>query len=145
MFSSRTGTLDRAALAKIVFANKRDRRRLNDITHPRILERIKKKIHTRSGEALVFVEAPLIERGGGGLTDLIDGLVAVTCPAELRERRVAARDGMSSEDIRRRMDSQLREEDKAAQADFLIENSSDMETLSAQVGALFKSLCARDA
>ena len=47
----------------------------------------------------MFVEASLIDRGSGGLDDLIDGLVVVTCPGELRERRVAARDGMSPEEI----------------------------------------------
>ena len=44
------GTLDRGALAEIVFTNERDRERLNGITHPRILERIKEKISARSSE-----------------------------------------------------------------------------------------------
>lgn len=138
------GTLDRGALAEIVFANERDRKRLNGITHPRILERIKEKISARSGEPMVFVEASLIDRGSDGLDDLIDGLVVVTCPGELRERRVAARDGMSPEEIRRRVDSQMSESEKASQADFLIRNSSDMENLRAQVHALFEALCAAE-
>ncbi len=136
------GTLDRGALAEIVFANERDRKRLNGITHPRILERIKEKISARSGEPMVFIEASLIDRGSGGLDDLIDGLVVVTCPGELRERRVAARDGMSSEEIRRRIDSQMSESEKTSQADFLIKNSSDVENLRVQVHALFEALCA---
>lgn len=137
------GTLDRGTLAEIVFADERDRKRLNGITHPRILERIKEKISARSGEGkpIVFVEASLIDRGSGGLDDLIDGLVVVTCPDELRERRVAARDGMSSGEIRRRMDSQMSEAEKASQADFLIKNSSDVESLRARVHALFEALC----
>ncbi|MCY4378487.1 MAG: dephospho-CoA kinase [Candidatus Dadabacteria bacterium] len=138
------GTLDRGALAEIVFANERDRERLNGITHPRILERIKEKISTRSGEPIVFVEASLIDRGSGGLDDLIDGLVVVACPDELRESRVAARDAMLPEEIRRRMDSQMSEAEKASQADFLIKNSSDMESLRAQVHALFEILCAAE-
>lgn len=138
------GTLDRGALAEAVFANERDRKRLNGITHPRILERIKEKISARGGEPIVFVEASLIDRGSGGLDELIDGLVVVTCPEELRERRVAVRDGMSPEEIRRRMDSQMPEEEKAAQADFLIKNSSGMESLRAQVHALFEALCASE-
>jgi dephospho-CoA kinase len=138
------GTLDRGALAEIVFASERDRKRLNGITHPRILERIREKISDRSGEPIVFVEASLIDRGSGGLDDLIDGLVVVTSPDELRERRVAARDGMSPEEIRRRMDSQMSEAEKASQADFLIKNSSDMESLRARVHALFEALCAAE-
>lgn len=134
------GTLDRGILAEIVFADERDRRRLNAITHPRILERIKEEISARSGGQVVFVEASLIDRGGGGLDDLIDALVVVTCPDGLRERRVAARDGMSPGEIRRRMDSQVSEAEKAAQADFLIENSSDMESLRARVDELFDAL-----
>ena len=135
------GTLNRGALAKIVFASERDRERLNRITHPRILERIKEKISGQSGEQMVFVEASLIDREEGGLNDLIDGLVVVTCPGELRERRVAARDSMSPEEIRRRMGSQMSETEKASQADFLIKNSSDMGSLRVQVDILFESLC----
>ncbi len=141
---SADGTLDRGALAEIVFADERARKRLNGITHPKILERIKEKISARSGEPIVFVEASLIDRGRGGLDDLIDGLVVVTCPGELRERRVSVRDGMSLEEIRRRMDSQMSEEEKASQGDFLIKNSSDMENLRAQVQALFDALCATE-
>ena len=139
------GTLDRGALAEVVFADERAREQLNRITHPRILERIKEKISARSGEQrMVFVEASLIDRKSGGLNDLIDGLVVVTCPRELREHRVADRDAMSPEDIRRRMDSQMSEAEKASQADFLIENSSDMENLGVQVRALFEVLCASE-
>lgn len=138
------GTLDRGALAEIVFADERDRRRLNAITHPRILERIKEEISARSGGQVVFVEASLIDRGGGGLDDLIDALVVVTCPDGLRERRVAARDGMSPGEIRRRMDSQVSEAEKASQADFLIENSSDMDNLRARVDELFEALRAAE-
>lgn len=138
------GTLDRGALAEIVFADERDRGRLNAITHPRILERIKEEISARSGGQVVFVEASLIDRGGGGLDDLIDALVVVTCPDGLRERRVAARDGMSPGEIRRRMDSQVSEAEKASQADFLIENSSDMDNLRARVDELFNALCAAE-
>lgn len=138
------GTLDRGALAEIVFADEGDRKLLNGITHPRILERVEEKISSRSGEPIVFVEASLVDRGSGGLDDLIDGLVVVTCSEELRERRVAARDGMSPEEIRSRMDSQVSEEEKASQADFLIRNSSDMESLRAQVHALFEALRAAE-
>ena len=137
---SADGTLDRGALAEVVFANERDRKRLNGITHPRILERIKERISARGAEPIVFVEASLIDRGSGGLDELIDGLVVVTCPEELRERRVAVRDGMSPEEIRRRMDSQMPEKEKAAQADFLIKNSSGMESLRAQAFELWEAL-----
>lgn len=137
------GTLDRGALAEVVFADEKARTRLNRITHPRILERIKERISARGDkQRMVFVEASLIDRESGGLNDLIDGLVVVTCPGELRERRVAERDGMSPEEIRRRMDSQMPEAEKASQADFLIENSSDMENLGVRVRALFEALCA---
>ncbi len=138
------GTLDRGALAEIVFSDERDRKRLNGITHPRILQRIKEKVSARSGEPIAFVEASLIDSRSGGLGELIDGLVVVTCPDELRARRAAVRDNVSPEEIRRRMDSQVSESEKVSQADFLIKNSSDMEILRAQVVALFRALCAAE-
>ena len=93
---------------------------------------------------MVFVEASLIDRKSGGINDLLDGLVVVTCPGDLRERRVVARDGLSPEEIRRRMGSQVPEAEKASQADLLIENSSDIESLRTQVRALFEALCAAE-
>ena len=141
---STDGTLDRGALAKIVFADERNRKRLNGITHPRILGRIKEKISARSSEPMVFIEASLIDRKSGGINDLLEGLVVVTCPGDLREKRVAARGGLSPEEIRRRMDSQVSEAEKVSQADFLIENSSDIESLRTQVLDLFEALCAAE-
>jgi len=141
---SENGTLDRGALAQIVFASESELKRLNQITHPRILEKIREKISVRSDEPRVFVEASLIDRKSGGINDLIDRLVVVTCPRELRESRVLTRDDMSSEEIRRRMNSQVSEAEKVSQADFLIENSSTTENLRAHVYVMFEALCATE-
>ncbi len=136
-------TLDRPALSNIVFADRENLRRLNEITHPRILRRIKEKISASGEKSIIFVEASLIVRKSGGINEILDGIVTVTCPRELREKRVTARDGSSPEEIRRRMDSQMFEEEKASYADFLIENSSDIESLRGQVLKLWEKLSER--
>ena len=136
------GTLDRGALAKIVFASEGDREQLNRITHPRILERIKEKISGRSDERMVFVEASLIDREKGGLNDLIDGLVVVTCLGELRERRVVAPrlHGARGNPPSHGLTGARR--GKGVSGRFSDKNSSDMRSLRAQVHILFESLCA---
>ncbi len=135
------GTLDRETLASIVFSDEQKRKILNRITHPRIEHRIRKKISALNGDSVVFIEASLIDRKGGeGLGDILDGLVVVSCPAEIREQRAIGRPGGSAEDIRRRIAAQLPEERKVAPADFLIENSSDPESLRAQVLELWDVL-----
>ncbi len=128
------GTLDRKILASIAFSDEQKRKTLNRITHPKIERRIREKISTLKRDSVVFIEASLIDRkGGAGLSGIIDGLVVVSCPAEIRKQRAVNRLGVSTEDICRRIAAQLPEEKKAAQADFLIQNSSDLESLRAQV------------
>ena len=133
------GTLDRAALADAAFSDRGALGDLNSITHPVILERIREKLSEAEKE-IVFVEAALIRDGDGPLGSLLDGIVAVTCPAEIRERRTAGREGMTPGRFRRLAAAQPSEEEKSAMADFLIENASDVETLRARVLSLWEEL-----
>lgn len=133
------GTLDRAALADRVFSDRASRADLESITHPGILRRIRERLSGAEGE-IAFVEAAVMEDRDGPLGSLLDGVIAVTCPAEIRERRTAGREGMTPGRFRRLAASQPSEEEKSAAADFLVENASDMETLRARVLSLWEEL-----
>ena len=135
------GTLDRAALADAAFSDPASLRDLNSITHPRILGRIREKLSGAGEESgVAFVEAALLEDRNGPLGSLLDGVVAVTCPRETRERRTAGRAGMTPGRFRLRADAQPSEEEKTAPADFVLENASDMETLRSRVLSLWEEL-----
>ena len=108
--------ISRAALAKIVFADPEKLARLNAIVHPRVEERLfvefeKLQRHVLPGP--VFVEAALIIEAG--LDKKLDGVVVVWCKPEQQIERLTER-GLSEEEARRRIASQLPLEEKLRHA-----------------------------
>jgi dephospho-CoA kinase len=99
------GSLDRAALARIVFADQDALRRLEAIVHPlvrpAILERIAEVVAARA-PAVVIEAIKLVE---GGLAELCDEVWLVDCPAESQRERLTGR-GMDPADADRRIDAQ---------------------------------------
>ena len=135
------GRLDRAALAKVVFADQARREILNQITHPEILKRVLARIGTYPPSAVVVVVAPLLYESGFDRN--CDAVVAVTAPEELRVDRVMRRDGANAEDVRPRIRAQLDEEERAARATFVVPNEGDEAALDGAVEDLWNRL--RDA
>ena len=134
------GSLNREKLAEVAFSDYRARKDLNAITHPRILERIRERISELGENGTAFVEAALIVENDGALGELIDGIVVVTCPPEIRKIRTAKRGDVTSEQFRTRSEIQMSEEEKSSRADFLVRNDSDIESLRARVRALWAEL-----
>lgn len=134
------GTLDRKALAAVVFADEAKRRRLNAITHPRIavLGQAELAAHAAHGAQVVVYEAPLIVENG--LHKVMGGLIVVSAPLEAQVRRAAARDGATEEAVRARIAAQLPLADKLAVATHVIDNGGTPEETRAQVERLHAEL-----
>lgn len=138
------GQLDRAALAAIVFEDEESRRDLEEITHPRIGERILARIaevaggeHVDGEDHVVIVEHPLlIEKGQA---DAYENLVVVLADEERRLERLAAR-GVDAADARARMRAQATDEERRAAATHLIVNDGTMDDLTSDVEALWAQL-----
>lgn len=138
------GQLDRAALAAIVFDDEESRRDLEEITHPRIGERILARIaevaggeHVDGEDHVVIVEHPLlIEKGQA---DAYENLVVVLADEERRLERLAAR-GVDAADARARMRAQATDEERRAAATHLIVNDGTMDDLTSEVEALWAQL-----
>jgi dephospho-CoA kinase len=134
--------VNRKRLADIVFADASAREKLNRITHPRIIERIKEKIerYRREGAKVVIVEAALIvERGG--LRDMIDKLVVVTAEEDKQIERLLKEGRFTRHEVLARIRAQMKAEEKAAHADFVIDNSGSLESTAKQVLRLWDELC----
>jgi dephospho-CoA kinase len=134
------GSLDRAALGRQVFADREALARLNAITHPRIAERTL-ELFRQAGESgtevLVHDVALLVENG---LTEGYDAIVVVAAsPATQLDRLVRLR-GMSEDEARARIASQLPLEDKLAVATHVIRNDGPLEELAPQVDEVWASL-----
>lgn len=112
-------------LRDIIFNSETERKKLNDIAHPRIFKMIENRA---ASEGLIFVEIPLLEECEGLLK--YDKLCAVKAPFEDRVERIIKRDGVSREIAVKIIEAQRKEEKVYEKADFIVENQgliSDIE------------------
>ena len=134
------GSLDRAALRRIVFADQSELDALNRIVHPgvtRLRDREIAQARDR-GDPLVICVIPLLfERN---IVDEFDAIVLVDSPRPLRLERLVATRGMEATDAMNMIASQMPAELKRARADYVIENNGSLEDLERDVNALWSSL-----
>lgn len=125
------GELDRAKLAQIAFASPERTAALNAITHPLIAERTFERIANAPQDGIVVHDMPLLlESGmqtGYHLTLVVDA------PRELRIQRLVKFRGLDAEDVRNRMDKQVSDAVRRAEADILFDNTGTPEQLVEQV------------
>ena len=114
--------LDRKKLGSIVFADENALLDLNYITHAAVKAEVLRRLEVKP--RLAAIDA--IGLFEGGLAELCDVTVAVTAPAELRIRRLMARDGISEEYARSRIDAQHNDDWFRQRCDRVLENSGDM-------------------
>ena len=124
------GSLDRPALAAVVFADPEARKRLDAIVHPLVRARATEVAAAAPADAVVVNDVPLlVETGQAGSYDLV--LVVEADPAT-RVARLVQR-GLTAEDARARMAAQATDEQRRAVADVVLDNSGTLEELEAQV------------
>lgn len=130
------GTLDRAALAKLVFGDDAARARLNAIVHPLVGRRAAELVAAAPPDAVVVQDVPLlVETGAAGRYDLV---VVVEAPAEVRVDRLARDRGMAADEARARMAAQASDAERRAAADVVLVNDGDLDALRAQVDRFWR-------
>ena len=136
------GELDREALASIVFADPSARRDLEEIVHPEV-----RRLFAESSEAyrdtdrVVVFSAPLLVETG--MHTAFEILVVVSATVATQIERLMRQRGMSESSIRARIVAQAPLEDKAAVADFLVDNEGTLDELESQVDRVWNDLSAR--
>ncbi|GFO69465.1 dephospho-CoA kinase [Geomonas limicola] len=137
------GTLNRAALGTIVFADPAARRTLEAITHPAIRTLAEEKIahHQETGAQVLFYVAPLLIEAGSAAR--VDEIWVVYLDRENQLKRLMARDGLGPQEAQQRIDSQMPMEEKRLMGQVVIDNCGSREELAAQVERLWKGLGAR--
>lgn len=133
-------SLDRKALAKIVFSDPGELKRLNQAIFPFITERIRHHIAAceQAGAEVVLLDAPTLFESGADR--LCGKIVSVTACDSLRLQRIRERDGLTEEEARRRMDSQLPESFFISHSDFVVRNNGTREELAEQARRVARSL-----
>jgi dephospho-CoA kinase len=127
------GTLDRARLRRLVFDDAAARGRLEAILHPLIRAATQRELAAWTGPYGLLVVPLLYERGG--LSGVARVLV-VDCPEDEQVRRVVARSGLATADVRAIMATQLPRADRLARADDILDNAGPMAAIVPQVAEL---------
>ncbi|WP_166534426.1 dephospho-CoA kinase [Blastococcus xanthinilyticus] len=128
------GALDRAALARIVFADEGARRRLDALVHPLVRRRSAEIVAAAPPDAVVVNDVPLlVETGQASSYDLV--LVVETDP-EIRVARLIGR-GLPEDDARARIAAQASDEQRRAVADVVLHNDGEPERLAEQVAQVW--------
>jgi len=129
--------IDRARLAKIVFADKRALARLNSIVHPQLIREIRRRIKN-SAKRIVILDAALIIEAG--LRKMVDNLVVVTAKRGQQILRCQKSSGFKRQEVGRIIKSQISQKAKSRFADFIIDNSGAIGETRKQVLAIRRNL-----
>jgi dephospho-CoA kinase len=134
------GTLDRRRMAALVFSDPDARRRLEAITHPAVRRAMAEETArlAAGGHDLAFYDVPLLFEVG--LDRALDSVVVVWAPPEEQRARLARRDGLSPAEAGARLAAQLPIDEKAARADFVVENVGAPEELGPKAERLLGDL-----
>jgi dephospho-CoA kinase len=124
------GTLDRGRLRRLVFDDAAARGRLEAILHPMIRAAARREVAAWSSPYGLLVVPLLFERGG--LAD-VDRVLVVDCPEDEQVRRVVARSGIPTSDVRAIMATQLPRAERLARADDILDNAGPPEAILRQV------------
>ncbi len=137
------GTLDRAKLAERIFQNPEDRRRLEALTHPEIIRRLRARIEEArnqpsSEREVIAVEIPLLFEAG--LEQLVDRILVVASEQEQQIQRLKKRMDWPEEMLQKVISAQWPLEEKKARADWVIDNNGSLAEVEEQVTRLWEQV-----
>ena len=135
-----TGELDRRRLGTLIFNNPDRRRHLEGILHPRVRDLSQEIFRNlkQAGNQIVIYESALLYETQRHTE--MRSVILITASEEQRIVRVRSRDGSDEEDVRKRIRSQMNEEEKRGLANHIVDNSGDLQTLQGNVISLMAEL-----
>jgi len=135
------GTLDRKRLSKIVFGDMEKRKKLESFTHPAIYEAFFRDLDLIAGkdpDAVIQVVIPLLVELN--LQYLFDRVLVIYVPEEIQIKRLAGRDEITEEEAKIILKSQIPIDEKLKFADFIVDNSSTLESCREQVEKVWNTI-----
>ena len=137
------GSLDRAAVANIVFQNKNELDALNAIIKPFAVQEVCRRMEQfrNKGETVILLDVPLLYEAGWD--ELADVVIAVWTPPAIRDERLQRCRGWGLAEIRRRQQFQMDDNEKLERADYGIINGGTQAELEEQCRAVWKRICSR--
>jgi len=135
------GSVDRAALRRVISSDPEARRRLEQLTHPLVAERrlaLTAQYAADPQTRAIVWDSPLLFEVG--LADACDAVIFVEADESVRRERVARERGWSPEELRRLEETQKPLDFKRASADYRVVNNSDRDALRSQVERVFSQI-----
>jgi dephospho-CoA kinase len=134
------GTIDRQALAGVVFSDPQALADLNGITHPHIGRiMIERRASAQSRGGVIVLDIPLLRATHRDELG-VDVVVVVDTPVEVAIERLVGQRGFTRSDAEARVGAQMSREERRALADFALDNSGEREDLAGQVERLWSDL-----
>ena len=135
-FSS--GELDRKKLAEYCFNNKERTELLNSILHPIIGEEMERQAREYKNAKIIIYDVPLLFETG--MDKKCDKVLTVVCKKEERIKRAMERSGMTREEVIKRIDRQMSDEEKVAKSNFKVDNSGTQEETFKQIEEILREI-----
>lgn len=137
------GSLDRKALAAIVFTDKRKKARLDEVMFTEIVAEIDRQIAAYRDEGDgryrgILLDAPLLFEAG--LDTRCDDIAVIVADVNVRIQRVCQRDGATGEEVRCRINNQMSDNEKIKRSDFVIDNSEGLSELTENLDELLEKI-----
>jgi dephospho-CoA kinase len=135
------GSLDRAKLGEVVFADEAKRQQLNSILHPFIIAAQDAQLYQweqEDPEGIAVVDAALMIESGG--YQRFDKLIVVHCRPEVQLQRLMRRNELSREEAEQRIATQMPQKEKKRYADYLIDTSGEFAETRRQTEKVYHAL-----
>jgi len=137
-------TINRKALADLVFSHESYRTKLNEITHPEIISRIKQEIENaprlslNAQHSIVIIDAPLLIEAK--MISMVKKIIVVTAKETTQIKRVMKRDNLSKDAAKNRIAAQIPLSQKVKLADFVINTDCSRTELRKKVKIVWEEL-----
>lgn len=114
--------LNKPLLASYIFSSADNAAKINSIVHPRVKKAFLSWADERfsGGDRVVAIESAILFESG--FSDVVDKIVTVVAPIDVRVSRVMSRDSTTRDKVMERINSQMGDDEKISKSDFIIEN-----------------------
>ncbi len=129
--------INRKKLGELIFNNETKKKQLENIIHPRVVQKVIDEIKS-SKEKIIFVDCPLLFEAK--LEYLFDKIIVVYVNFETQVKRLISRDKIDIDFALKKINAQMRLDDKAKLADFVIDNSYSLEETINQLDNIIRSI-----
>lgn len=131
------GSLDRKALASIVFTDMNKKLKLDEVMFKAIIAETKRlvEVYSQDDPVGILIDAPLLFEAG--LDKECDLVLLIVADMDVRIHRVCARDGATQQEVRNRINSQMSDEEKISRSHVVVDNSGALEELEDQLETFF--------